>query len=69
MGFSSRWCAGALAATGNNVDEALTWILTNGERLSAEDLRPSRYGRRSRFDGEDIDDNEESVEEEGGKEE
>lgn len=37
MGFPSRWCAEALAATGNNVDEALTWILTNGERLSAED--------------------------------
>lgn len=37
MGFPSRWCAEALAATRNNVDEALTWILTNGERLSAED--------------------------------
>ena len=37
MGFPSRWCAEALTATGNNVDEALTWILTNGERLSAED--------------------------------
>lgn len=37
MGFPSRWCAEALAATHNNVDEALTWILTNGERLSAED--------------------------------
>jgi hypothetical protein len=37
MGFPSRWCAEALVATGNNVDEALTWILTNGERLSAED--------------------------------
>jgi len=37
MGFPSRWCAEALNATGNNVDEALTWILTNGERLSALD--------------------------------
>lgn len=37
MGFPSRWCAEALNATGNNVDEALTWILTNSERLSAED--------------------------------
>ena len=37
MGFPSRWCAEALAATGNNVDEALTWILTHGERLSEED--------------------------------
>ena len=37
MGFPSRWCAEALAATGNNVDEALTWILSNVERLSSED--------------------------------
>ena len=37
MGFPSRWCTEALAATGNNVDEALTWILTHGERLSEED--------------------------------
>lgn len=37
MGFPRRWCAEALAACRNNVDEALTWILTNGERLSAED--------------------------------
>ena len=37
MGFPRRWCVEALSATRNNVDEALTWILTNGERLSAED--------------------------------
>ncbi|KAI2489759.1 HECT-domain (ubiquitin-transferase) [Fragilaria crotonensis] len=37
MGFPSRWCAEALAATQNNVDEALTWILSNGVRLSEED--------------------------------
>ena len=37
MGFPSHWCTEALAATGQNVDEALTWILTNGERLSALD--------------------------------
>ena len=37
MGFPRHWCAEALAASRNNVDEALTWILTNGERLSAED--------------------------------
>lgn len=60
MGFPSRWCAEALAATGNNVDEALTWILTNGERLSAEDL-----GMEGDLDdGEDIDDDEESADEE-----
>ena len=37
MGFPRRWCIEALAVTGNNVDEALTWILNNGERLSEED--------------------------------
>ena len=37
MGFPRRWCTEALAVTGNNVDEALTWILNNGERLSEED--------------------------------
>jgi SPRY domain/UBA/TS-N domain len=37
MGFPQRWCTEALAVTGNNVDEALTWILNNGERLSEED--------------------------------
>ena len=33
MGFPRRWCTEALAATGNNVDEALTWILNNNETL------------------------------------
>lgn len=37
MGFPSHWCSEALAATGQNVDDALTWILTNGERLSTLD--------------------------------
>lgn len=37
MGFPSHWCAEALAATRNNVDEALTWILTNSDRLSELD--------------------------------
>ena len=53
MGFPSRWCAEALAATGNNVDEALTWILTNGERLSAED-----EGMEDGEEDEDIDEDE-----------
>jgi hypothetical protein len=35
MGFPSQWCNEALAAVGNNVDEALSWILTNGERLAS----------------------------------
>ena len=37
MGFPRHWCVEALTATGNNVDDALTWILVNGDRLSAED--------------------------------
>ena len=37
MGFPRHWCVEALTATRNNVDEALTWILTNGDRLSAAD--------------------------------
>jgi len=37
MGFPPSWCSKALAASRNNVDAALTWILTNGEALAAED--------------------------------
>ena len=53
MGFPSRWCAEALAATGNNVDEALTWILTHGERLSEED-----EAMEDEDDGEDVEEDE-----------
>jgi hypothetical protein len=35
MGFPRHWCVSALSATSNNVDEALTWILTNGAALAA----------------------------------
>ncbi|CAB9500257.1 Probable E3 ubiquitin-protein ligase hulA [Seminavis robusta] len=59
MGFPSRWCAEALAATGNNVDEALTWILTHGERLSEED-----EAMEDEDNGEDVDDEDESIEDE-----
>jgi UBA/TS-N domain len=55
MGFPSRWCAEALAATGNNVDEALTWILTHGERLSEED-----EAMEEEDDGEDVDEEDDS---------
>lgn len=37
MGFPPNWCAEALSSTGHNVDEALTWMIHNGERLSALD--------------------------------
>lgn len=37
MGFPQHWCVEALTATGNNVDEALTWILMNGDRLTVDD--------------------------------
>eukprot|EP01041_Mallomonas_annulata_P001744 gene1744-3367_t len=39
MGFPPTWCAKALAVNQNNVDAALTWILSHGEDLvSDEDL-------------------------------
>ena len=56
MGFPPRWCAEALTATDNNVDEALTWILTNGERLNAED---------EGMDNDDDDDDDEGDNDEG----
>ena len=31
MGFPPNWCTKALTANRNNVDAALTWILSNGE--------------------------------------
>lgn len=37
MGFPPNWCAEALSSTGHNVEEALTWMIRNGERLSALD--------------------------------
>lgn len=63
MGFPSRWCTEALAATRNNVDEALTWILTNGERLSAED-----EGVGDEDDDEDEDEEDEDYDEEDEEE-
>ena len=62
MGFPSRWCAEALAATGNNVDEALTWILTHGERLSEEDEALDDDDV-----GDDVDDDDDDEEEEDGE--
>ena len=63
MGFPSRWCTEALTATRNNVDEALTWILANGERLSAEDEGMDEEASEG---DEDLDD---SVEEDSGEDE
>ncbi|KAG7353154.1 HECT-domain ubiquitin-transferase [Nitzschia inconspicua] len=63
MGFPSRWCAEALAATGNNVDEALTWILTNGERLSAEDEGMEDAGDDEDDEDDDGDDDSDATDE------
>lgn len=42
MGFPIHWCERALAETGDNIEAALNWILSNGELLSVEDsLRES----------------------------
>ena len=62
MGFPNRWCTEALIATRNNVDEALTWILANGERLSAEDEGMEEETSEADEDQDD------SIEEESGEE-
>lgn len=51
MGFPFNWCKKALAANRNNVDAALTWILSNGEVLEAEDRRDEE--NKLRASGED----------------
>jgi hypothetical protein len=68
MGFPRHWCVEALSATMNNVDDALTWILTNGDRLSAADEEGHDDEDDNRNDSEDDeedgnndDDGEESV--------
>ncbi|KAG1701156.1 hypothetical protein DVH05_011392 [Phytophthora capsici] len=47
MGFPFNWCKKALAANRNNVDAALTWILSNGEALEAEDRRDEEVKLRA----------------------
>ena len=37
MGFPPSWCSRAMEATGNNVDAALSWILSHGEELAADE--------------------------------
>jgi len=58
MGFPRHWCVEALSATRNNVDEALTWILTNGDRLSAED-EAAEEGQEDENNNEDSEEEEE----------
>eukprot|EP00985_Skeletonema_marinoi_P004924 scaffold2134_cov178-Skeletonema_marinoi.AAC.2 len=69
MGFPRRWCVEALSATRNNVDEALTWILTNGERLSAEDEAAEEEENEDDDDEDDEEENEEEGDEEDDEEE
>ena len=64
MGFPRRWCVEALSATRNNVDEALTWILTNGERLSAEDEAAEEENDDDDDDDDDDDENDDDYAEE-----
>lgn len=64
MGFPSRWCAEALAVTGNNVDDALTWILTNGERLREEDEAMEAEGDAADVEGEEEDESADEDEDE-----
>ena len=37
MGFPERWCNKAIDVVGDSFDNALTWILGNGELLQSED--------------------------------
>ncbi len=62
MGFPQHWCVEALSATRNNVDEALTWILMNGDRLTMDD-EAVENGHDEEF-GDDDNDSEEEEEEE-----
>lgn len=64
MGFPRHWCVSALSATSNNVDEALTWILTNGERLAAE----AEDEEKEEEDSEEEDDNNEGEDQEDSDE-
>jgi hypothetical protein len=48
MGFPLHWCKKALAANRNHVDAALTWILSNGEALEAEDRREEEAKARAK---------------------
>ncbi|GLE04956.1 hypothetical protein PINS_up013937 [Pythium insidiosum] len=50
MGFPINWCKKALIANRNNVDAALTWILSNGEALEAEDRREEEATQRVAHD-------------------
>jgi hypothetical protein len=62
MGFPQRWATEALIVTGNNVDEALTWILNNSERLSEEDENLERRGDAEEAEEDDSGDDEDETE-------
>jgi hypothetical protein len=44
MGFPPSWCTKALAVNHNNVNAALTWILSNGEALAAAEENGEEAG-------------------------
>ena len=70
MGFPSHWCAEAIAATGtSNVDEALTWILTNGERLSAQDSNNDEDGEEDEEDDDEHDEHDDDDDDDDGDDE
>ena len=76
MGFPRRWCTVALAATGNSVDEALAWILTNNDMLenldslaSEDELDDSNHSLSSDTDGDGAEDSESSDAEESDERE
>jgi hypothetical protein len=58
-GFPSQWCAEALTATQNNINEALTWILSNSVQLSKEDHEGMDEDDDAKFDEDEEEDEEE----------
>ncbi|CAN0347804.1 unnamed protein product, partial [Discosporangium mesarthrocarpum] len=57
MGFPLHWCQRALAETGDNIEGALNWILSNGELLSEDE------------EDQEEEEEEEEVKKEGGDQE
>ena len=50
MGFPPHWCARAMHATNNDVDAALSWILSHGEELVADGVIAAAHPESSAID-------------------
>ncbi|CAM9487551.1 unnamed protein product [Chrysoparadoxa australica] len=61
MGFPLHWCQRALQETGNDIEVALNWILTNGELLAMEDSLRESIAEESESAGEGRSDSDQQV--------